>query len=482
MTDPALNGHADQQAAHTAPEIERQVIGACLLDDAACATAVGLLADVPAAFADRTHGHQAIFETIVRLFAAGEPTDLVTVSQEIPDARKHLSLCTSEVGTTTSVERQCRILQEMWMTRRTLRLIDRARGFIADPDSDIFEGVETLQHRLFEVQAPGQSQAHVKHAAAAAVETAARWEKGERTDTVPSGLVSLDDAVGGLFRRELTTLAAQTGAGKTSLLIQMAVSQAKRLAGQEGGCALVFSCEMSAEQLTHRAAAALAEVDLRMLRGGEADAADYKAFRAALADLSDLPLYIDDDPAPSFAHITARCQRLKARHGALDFVGVDYLEKVRHDAPSEELRVSGIAKFLKETAKRVDAAVVALCQYSRKASGNTGAPSDAWLRYSGKIEHESAMILHWWWPGWFIEKGYDMADVEHYTATPDGDDPAHFWGYLSMTKNRFGPTPPPRGLPLFFDPTHTRFLDPKDPEVQRAGVLPATPGGSEAPF
>ena len=88
-----------------------------------------------------------------------------------------------------------------------------------------------------------------------------------------------------------------------------------------------------------------------------------------------------------------------------------------------------------------------------------GTPRDSWLRYSGKKEQESALILHWYWPGYWVQnKGNDPDTVPDYDPTEPNK------GWMYATKNRItGGTGAAR---LYFRPEHTRFVDPKDPETE----------------
>jgi replicative DNA helicase len=253
-----------------------------------------------------------------------------------------------------------------------------------------------------------------------------------------------------------------TGGGKTALLVHTshAVARAELSAVAAGRRnrarpIAIFSAEMSADQIVHRMASAACGANLRTLRSGGASAEVYAAYREALSALSALPIYVDDHPAPTFAHITARLTQWSAGFGGkVALVAVDYDEKVQTEGRSEELRVSAIAQGLKALAKRHHVAVLALSQYSREANPRES-PSNNWLRYSGKKEHEAAQVIHWCNPAHWVEKGEDPGSVwRPYEAYPDH-------GALVVTKNRFGPIGKVR---VVFDPASTSFVDPGDPE------------------
>jgi len=170
--------------------------------------------------------------------------------------------------------------------------------------------------------------------------------------------------------------------------------------------------------------------------------------------------------------------RVVAGVGVLDdvaLVGVDYDEKVRGEGETEEQRVASIAEGSKTMAKRLGVPWVNLSQYSRKSAGDMGTPQDGWLRYSGKKEQESALILHWQWPGYWVEtKGEDPMMVDGYDQAEPGK------GWMYVTKNRI--TGGTGAAKLYFEQEHTRFIDPKDPENDRTAGGAQEPSPNDSPF
>lgn len=443
---------------HTAFGLERKVLGAAMLDREACAKAVKLLGDFPEVFADRQHKHQDAFESILKLFSEGKSVSLASVSQESGAGNVHLTDCTREVGTTADVEYSAQVLLEKWMKRESIEMLRQAAYYLESEESaDIFETLEGLQQRLNDLQLRGSGDTHISGAMETVIRRAEEWKEGMRKDTVPTGLYGLDGLIGGYPRGEVTTVAAQTGAGKTSLMIQVLRTLSKAFRGEDDrGAVLLFSAEMNRDRIAERAAAAEAAVNLRDLKGQEAEEAEYDAFQLAASEIAHLDFHVDDTASPRFSHIAARCQQVRASDG-LSFIGVDYDEKIGVPGKEKQERVAEIARGLKDLAKRFDVPVVALSQYSRKASGNVGIPRDDWLRMSGKKEQESAVILHWYWPGYFVEKGKNGDQIDLYDPTK------HERGFMICTKNRYGERGRAR---LYFKKKHTRFIDPRDPESE----------------
>lgn len=302
-----------------------------------------------------------------------------------------------------------------------------------------------------------------------ALEDVDRWEAGELVDFVPTGFYGLDEMITGVPVSELTIFAAPSGAGKTSWLLQLLRQIAVRNTGE---AVALFSIEMPAKKVLHRAAAAWGAYAVQGARQNPQafatrDAASgdrvshAQQHRRWLQRLSDLPLYVDEDPEPTLGQIQSRVMQVKARH-EVALIGVDYDEKVKEEeAPaSEELRVAEISRGLKTMAKRLTCATVALSQYNSSPSGQVRPGTNDDLRYSRKKKHEASLILHWYWPEYWVRSG-DVNLEEGDNPPPDYDPTAPERGYLYVGKNRDGRT---GRIPLDFHADRTAFTDPNDPE------------------
>lgn len=451
-------------------DAEREVLGAAMADPEACAYVV---AEMRAEFFEGRH-HRQIFEAIERLFAEGQPVNLMTILDT--DASIGSDVVTdiyAGLSSTSNAEYYGVVVRQKWIERQAFRLL---RGVMSEiGQSDILDLIDTLAHRLSGLSSGTSSQTHIKYAVEEAIARLHEWKAGRVTDRTPTGIYSLDAATEGYPVGELTTFAAQTGAGKTSFLVQSAVGIARREArAEKPRTVLVFSCEMGREQLAARAGSNASEVNLRHLRDGTSSDADADRYENMLIELAQLPVHIDDAPNPTLTQIAGRCQYVASQGHGLAAVFVDYDEKVHTEGQSEELRVSAIAQGLKAIAKRFSVPVIALSQYGRQQNMHSRAPEDSWLRYSGKKEQESALILHWIWPKYWLNRGKSPESIYGYDKLGDAR------GWVRATKNRNGPT---GQAELIFDERYTRFIDPKDPETP-LHVRAATrkQGGGPAPF
>ena len=448
----STNGHfPDTLISLTAIDLERQVLGAALIDNTACALLVQHLE--PQHLADTKNRHPRILSTIHKLFREATPVNVDSVARTGDLDQQYLSLLIRDLSTTSNVFPHALIIKERWMGRQAIRSAQRMESRIKGGD-DIFDVLDDHQKEVSEFVLGHSGDTHIRQSVNTAVQRSYDWEKGKSTDYCPTGFYNLDGVIGGYPIGELTTLAAHTGAGKTSIITQVVKSLAKIQAKKGGNEAvLIFSAEMNSEQIAHKLASNEAGIDLYDLRRQSVSKEIYDKYRSTLNDLLNLNIHIDDIPTPSLSHITARCQQLQAQYGLM-FACVDYDERIDTEGDTEELRVSAIARGLKDIAKRFMIPIVALSQYSR-AAGYSESPSDDWLRYSGKKAHESAVILHWFYPAYWVQKGVAPEKVAKYDVC--GDDS----GYIICTKNRFGKT---GKIKLEFQRHFTRFIDHGDPD------------------
>ena len=80
-----------------------------------------------------------------------------------------------------------------------------------------------------------------------------------------------------------------------------------------------------------------------------------------------MPLFLDDNPQVTVMEIRAKARRIKAQHGGLAMIMIDYLQLMSGSGQSEnrQLEVSEISRNLKILARELEVPIVALSQLSR---------------------------------------------------------------------------------------------------------------------
>jgi replicative DNA helicase len=322
----------------------------------------------------------------------------------------------------------CYAVATMWQRRELAIVATTAAQSASNEALDVYDVIALTAKRIGEIEQAGTfGQTDIVPVVDRVTEAVDAWVEGRVDQYTRSGFTVLDREIGGLPLSEVVVLAAMTGAGKTAIMCNMALGRAKHNLPT-----LVFSAEMTSDSMVERLAAIQARQNLTALRFRKnVSPSDYDAYRAALREVRAMPIRIDDRSSPTLAQIESR---ILAQNPRPQVVFVDYLEKV--DAgfeKSEELRVSRVAQGLKTIAKRTGVCILVLSQYAREKDSHKGVPRDTWLRYSGKIEQEAAMIFHWWWPGYYVQnKGLEPGEVYGY----DPAEPER--GKLMLTKNRYG--------------------------------------------
>lgn len=209
-----------------------------------------------------------------------------------------------------------------------------------------------------------------------------------------TGYYPLDNQVGGLKPSDLIIIAARPSIGKTSL----AMNIAENIASEGETRVLVFSLEMSRQQLAERMLARRARVDSSKLRQGRIEDGDLKSLADAACDIGATGMYVADAPVVTLSTIASLCRRIKAR-GGLDVVFVDYLQLIANETrgmPRQE-QVADYSRRLKLLAVELKCCVVVMSQLNRdaeKREGNIPRLSD--LRESGAIEQDadSVWLIH----------------------------------------------------------------------------------------
>ena len=126
---------------------------------------------------------------------------------------------------------------------------------------------------------------------------------------VRSGFMDLDTVLGGYKRGDLAIVAARTGVGKSSLLLNFARNVA---VGQQGTVAF-FALEMSGEQLARRLLSTESNVDSSRLTLGMHREEDEARIMHAIGVLGEAAIYIDDSVLITVPEMRAKCAGCRPR-------------------------------------------------------------------------------------------------------------------------------------------------------------------------
>ena len=216
------------------------------------------------------------------------------------------------------------------------------------------------------------------------------YERGEHLTGLASGFPDLDEKTAGFQPSNLIIVAARPGAGKTSLLNDFALQ-----ASRQNAPVVIFSLEMSKEEVVNRFISSEARVDSQRLRNGSLQEQDWAKISAALGRLDTAPIFIDDSANITLMEMRAKCRRIKARYG-LGLVIVDYIQLMQSPRKSEnrQQEVSEISRGMKLLAREMSVPVVAAAQLNRQLEyRGDKRPTLGDLRDSGALEQDSDVVM-----------------------------------------------------------------------------------------
>jgi len=254
----------------------------------------------------------------------------------------------------------------------------------------------------------------------------------------PTGFADLDSVTNGLHPGQMIIVAGRPAMGKSTFALDVARSASIK----HGLASVIFSLEMSRNEITMRLLSAEAKVLLHKMRSGGLSDDDWTKLARRMGEVSGAPLFIDDSPNMSMMEIRAKCRRLKQRHD-LRLVIVDYLQLMTSGkrVESRQVEVSEFSRSMKLLAKELDLPVIAVCQLNRGAEQRTDKrPMLSDLRESGSLEQDADMVI--------LLHREDMYEKESPRAG-EAD--------LILAKHRNGPTH--SGITVAFQGHYSRFVD-----------------------
>jgi replicative DNA helicase len=267
---------------------------------------------------------------------------------------------------------------------------------------------------------------------------------------VRTGLSDLDMLLGGLNPSDLIIVAARTGMGKTSLMLNFARNAA---IGQHARVA-VFSLEMAGEQLAQRLLAAEARVDSARLRLGLHSEVEESRIMHAYGILSAAAIDVDDTVGLRIPELRARLIELGSDVG-LDLVVVDNLQLIQDDrGANREQRIGYVMRSLKELARDFNVPIVVGSQLSPALDRRRPQiPHLSDLPESGSIEQDADVVV-------FIYREEKYMSREDWQSQNPEKGPGQYpagKAQLIVAKHRNGPT---GVIEVIFRDNISKFEDP----------------------
>ena len=388
-------------------QAEQSVLCAMLIDRAACADAFGALRE-GAFYWER---NRRTFRALRVLYDRDDPCDVITVCDLLRDTGEleaaggvdYLAALIDAVPTAAHVDGHAKIVADKAALRG---LIEASTAAIRDAyetgTRSAAEIVGAAETRLLSISRGGASgPERVKERLWSAFDELERRQKNGvgHVTGVPTGLVDLDRMMLGLHPGQVTVVAARPSMGKTA----MAMTWALNAAVGHNVPTLVFSFEMTTEELIIRSLAVEGRLDLQKLRAGdELNPEEHLRLAAAAGHVNTAPLLIDDSQDNHISSVAAKARR-SVQSDKIGLIVIDYLQLMEGEGDGRREKIDAITRGCKRLSLAVQVPVVLLSQLSRgPESRPSKRPMLSDLRESGGIEQDADNVVLLYRPEYYL--------------------------------------------------------------------------------
>jgi len=375
--------------------------------------------------------NQWIWDAFLHLNETRQPIDMVTLSETLSNrgqldevgGQTYLLSLINRAPNAFHAESYGRIIEQNAVRRRMLEAANEIARLAYHQDQSIDTVVDEAEKAIFNV-----SERRVKRDLVPIGRVVRDYydridELAKRADDifgVPTGLIDIDNLLGGLQKSDLLIVAGRPGMGKTGFLLgtlrNAALVHKKHVA--------MFSMEMSNEQLLQRLIAMETRIDTQRLRTGQLNDNEWVIFLHALELYGQAKIFLDDTPAITPLALRTKCRRLHMEH-RLDLVIVDYLQLMSGDTRTDNRvqEVSNISRNMKVLARELNVPVLTAAQLSRAVEHRPDKkPQLSDLRESGSLEQDADIVM-------FIHRDNMSEDPEEQNKAE-----------MIIAKHRNGPT------------------------------------------
>ena len=381
-------------------EAEQAIIGSMLTDRDAVISAIEILKEEDFYRED----NRAIYSAILNLYNRAEPIDIITVKAELELMGKfeqvggleYLAELPEKVPTTANASKYIKIVEEKSELRTLIKAANEIIESGYDPTEDVENIMEGAEKKIFNIMQKKNQKGYtpIKDVLVDSFTLLEElYNRKQHITGVPTGFTELDYKTAGFHGSDLILIAARPAMGKSAFALNIATNAAIKA----NVPVVIFSLEMSKEQMVNRILCSEAMVDSNKVRTGKLEEDDWTKLAGAIGPLSEAEIYIDDTPGISVTEIRAKCRKLKLEKN-IGMVVIDYLQLVQgsnnRKNGSREQEISEISRSLKILAKEIGVPVIALSQLSRAVEQRPDhRPMLSDLRESGAIEQDADIVM-----------------------------------------------------------------------------------------
>jgi len=459
-------------------EAEQSLLGSILFDNK-------ILEEIPPNFDGKYFFdplHSNIYDASISLIDNNRLADPLTLKTYLSDNKHNLDIDIEQylidlrdgVLSLTKARFYAEEIRNCYIRRSLIviadELIHKANhpSFDTTPDQDIMNTEEKLYNLAEKGEINSGPSDFKKVLASTTKQINSAYNRKGKLSGIDTGFSGINRHLGGLNKSDLIVLAGRPAMGKTALATNIGFNAAKNSKLDKNKAILIFSLEMSAEQLAQRILAEQSTIDSHKLRSGDIDDEEFSKLVATQNNIHNLPFFIDDTPAISVGQIATRARRLKRTNG-LSLIIIDYIQLIQASKVSESQgrvqEISNITRGLKSLAKELNVPILALSQLSRAVEQREDKrPILADLRESGSIEQDADVVMFVYREEYYLDKSEpsqrDNENQENFNERfikwQDRRSAAEGKAEIIISKQRHGPT---GIIQVQFEAKLTRFMD-----------------------
>lgn len=398
-------------------EAEISVLGAILLDSDVLLD----VAEVLNAEDFYEEAHKEIYRAIMALHMDSKPVDLVTVSEclskrkslEAVGGRAYIASLADAVPTSANAREYAQIIHQKASLRALISTASDIVKTCYDGDVDTAIILDNAEANILSIASEKQGNSAQPISKVLEQDLGDILEAKKNGGQIPgltSGFKTLDAKTTGFSPAEFVIVAARPSMGKTAFALNIAQNAAIKADAR----VVIFSLEMTKEQLGMRMLAMEARVDSKKLKTGDVSTEDLDDINKAINRLSKMDLVIDDTPGMGVMEIRNKCRRLAAKK-PIDLIVIDYLQMMTMGTSIENRvqEVSTISRYLKQLAREMKCPIICLSQLSRAVEQRQGShkPILSDLRESGAIEQDADIVMFLYRDDYYKDKDADPSNT-----------------------------------------------------------------------
>ena len=369
--------------------------------------------------------HRLIYQIIIELSEKNQSINLTTVITELENQgllkkiggiEKIVNII-NRFEIFSELENYISLVNEKYLRRLFIELWKQIIIWGYTTSKDITELLDKTEQSIYSLNQQKVSQKI--YTAAEIVDDVFNELKAKIKKDSSSGLLTsfkdLDAIIQGFENSDLIVIAGRPSMGKTAFSLNLG----KNIVNSYNVPLLIFSLEMSRQQIIYRFISTNANINSNRLKSGKMSSKEWEALSAAMRNISDLPIFIDDNPNLSLIEIRSKLRKILVEKKKKGLVIIDYLQlmklNIKFENRSQE--ISYITRNLKILAKEFQVPIIILSQLSRNVEARTNKrPMLSDLRESGSIEQDADIVIMLYREEYYTEKKNDLQITEFIVA------------------------------------------------------------------